>query len=104
MTSIPVKRQTVDMGGTVVNEDTTQFHLMPCDTSKGLCPECAVVHEPEEPHNAQSLYYQYKFYGQHNRWPTWADAIAHCSLEIQGLWREALKERNAWNGPDEELS
>lgn len=57
---------------------------------KGTCPECAVAHEPEMPHNQQSLYWQYHFYNQHGRWPTWADAMAHCTNEIKGLWIEAL--------------
>ena len=47
-------------------------------TPEGTCPECAVKHDPEQPHNRDSLTYQYKFYDQHGRWPTWADAMAHC--------------------------
>lgn len=42
----------------------------------GTCPICAVKHDPTWPHNAQSLYYQYRFYGIRGRWPTWADAAA----------------------------
>lgn len=38
---------------------------------KGTCPECAINHAPELPHNQQSLFYQYSFYGKHGRWPTW---------------------------------
>jgi hypothetical protein len=51
-----------------------------------------VKHEPEQPHNQQSLFYQYKFYNEHGRWPTWQDAMAHCTDEVKQIWREALKE------------
>jgi hypothetical protein len=56
------------------------------------CPECGVKHHPEAPHNRDSLFYQYYFYNKHGRWPTWEDAIAHCSEEIKQATREILKE------------
>ena len=34
---------------------------------KGTCPECAVKHDPDQPHNQQSLFYQYHFYHEHGR-------------------------------------
>jgi len=61
-------------------------------TPKGTCTECATKHAPEQPHNQQSLTYQYKFYDKHGRWPTWADAMKHCPEEIKNYWVEALKE------------
>ena len=39
-------------------------------TPEGTCPECAVRHDPDQPHNRDSLVYQYKFYDQYGRWPT----------------------------------
>ena len=60
-------------------------------TPEGTCPECAVKHDPEQPHNRDSLVYQYKFYDQHGRWPTWKDAMAHCSPEMQEVWTKALE-------------
>ena len=60
---------------------------------EGTCPECAVAHDPKQPHNQQSLYWQYKFYNKHGHWPTWKDAMAHCSEEIKQFWMNALKER-----------
>jgi hypothetical protein len=51
------------------------------------------------PHDAQSLYYQYRFYGVRGRWPTWADAVAHCAPEVQADWRAALEDRGAWSEP-----
>jgi hypothetical protein len=67
------------------------LNLMPC--APDVCQECAVKHDPEQPHNQQSLYYQYKFYAQHGRWPTWADAMAHCDREVREYWISALRER-----------
>jgi hypothetical protein len=58
--------------------------------SPDKCPICAVKHEPHLPHNAQSLYYQYRFYGVRGRWPTWADACAHCTPEMIEFWKEKL--------------
>ena len=62
-------------------------------TPPGTCPICAVKHDPALPHNQQSLAYQYKFYDEHGRWPTWNDAMAHCSDDVKELWRTALRER-----------
>lgn len=67
--------------------------------SADACPVCAVEHEPSAPHNAQSLYYQMRFQGLHGRWPTWADAVAHCDERTRGLWRAALRDRGAWSEP-----
>ena len=52
----------------------------------GLCQECATKHEPGEPHNAKSLFYQMRFFTRENRWPTWLDAMSHCEKEIQDEW------------------
>jgi hypothetical protein len=64
------------------------LHLMPA--KPGTCPECAVDHVPSYPHNKDSLYYQYHFYAEHNRWPTWEDAMAHCTEDMKKLWRDEL--------------
>lgn len=65
----------------------------------GTCPICATKHEPEMPHNCQSLYYQYRFYGVRGRWPTWADALAHCDDQMRQHWERELRARGAWSGP-----
>ena len=62
------------------------------NTPPGTCPECARAHDPELPHDQQSLAYQYKFYDQHGQFPTWEDAMAHCSDETKNFWKDALKE------------
>jgi hypothetical protein len=66
-----------------------------------LCQACAWKHTPDQPHQAQSMYYQYWFYKQSGgRWPTWVDALAHCAPEVQAAWEAALREKNAWPGPN----
>ncbi|MUG24742.1 hypothetical protein GNQ08_20450 [Paenibacillus macerans] len=57
------------------------------------CQKCAVDHDPEQPHNQDSLYWKYWFFGQNGRWPTWADAMEHCSPEIKEFWTQALEDR-----------
>lgn len=57
---------------------------------KGTCEECATAHQPELPHNASSMFYQYKFYNEHGRWPNWEDAMAHCDEDMQKYWRKSL--------------
>lgn len=56
-----------------------------------VCQTCASDHEPEEPHNQRSLYYQYAFLADHGRWPEWADAMAHCSEETRAVWSGELR-------------
>lgn len=62
-------------------------------TPPGTCKECAVDHDPRQPHNRDSLCYQYKFYFANGRWPTWADAMSHCDRAVQEAWREELEAR-----------
>lgn len=75
--------------------ETPKNHLAPFKllnrVPEGTCPECAVKHDPAQPHNQQSLAYQYKFYDQHGRWPTWTDALAHCAHEVQEQWKIELR-------------
>jgi hypothetical protein len=70
----------------------TGFALMPCKQD-GRCQVCATHHEPELPHNQQSLYYQYSFYSKHGRWPTWFDAMDHCSNKVKKVTKDVLREQ-----------
>ena len=65
------------------------FTLLPA--KPGTCQECAVDHDPSYPHNQQSLYYQYHFYAENQRWPTWEDAMAHCSDDMKTVWKDELR-------------
>ena len=67
--------------------------MMPGRVLEGTCEMCATAHDPGMPHNQQSLAYQYKFYDENGRWPTWKDAMAHCEPDVQQTWIDALKER-----------
>lgn len=58
----------------------------------GTCPECAVAHDPELPHDLGSLFYQYKFRQANGRWPTQEDAFAHVSPGVRAAW-ERLQAR-----------
>ena len=68
----------------------------------GTCHMCAVAHSPGAPHNQQGLHWNYWFYRQHGRWPTWADAMAHCSDEVKKATIEVLKEAGAWKNDGDE--
>lgn len=56
----------------------------------GSCEWCHVKHPPEQPHNQQSLPYQMKFHAINGRWPTWSDAMAHCTPEMRQEWTKHL--------------
>lgn len=58
-----------------------------------VCQEGAVQHDPELPHNQESVYYHYHFHFAHGRWPTWRDAMEHCSPEMRDFWTQALAEK-----------
>lgn len=79
---------------------TTQSTMTLLPPTPGTCPVCATKHDPAHPHNAQSLYYQMRFYGLHGRWPTWADALAHVtSAKLHEHWETKLKELGHWSEP-----
>lgn len=102
MRSVPGNMQVVDMAtGKVTDERTANWGLMPPATD--ACQVCGhrPAHDADEPHNAQSLYYQYAFYADHGRWPNWRDAIAHCPEPVRAAWEAELRKRGAW--PTDEL-
>lgn len=78
----------MNMNKPILGKHLGAFSLLPA--APGKCPECAVKHNPEEPHNQASLFYQYSFYNEHGQWPTWGDAMAHCSPEIKASWISEL--------------
>lgn len=78
------------------------MHVTLLPPSKEACPICATKHEPDQAHNAQSLYYHYRFHARYGRWPTWADAVAHCSPEMKAAWTQRIKDRGVWTECDGE--
>lgn len=86
--------RTVDMQtGETTDDRMTPVTILPPPES--ACQVCGrnPAHNPTMPHDANSIYYQYAFYGEHGRWPTWTDAMAHCNNEIKAMWEKALRER-----------
>jgi hypothetical protein len=75
--------------------ESAQWTLLPPAT--GTCKECAVEHSPDLPHNRDSLYYVIKYNMEHGRAPTWADAMEHCSLEVQIKWERELRRMGHWD-------
>lgn len=67
------------------------FKLLPCGPD--VCQMCAVDHPPENPHNRDSLYYQYKFFAENERWPTWTDAVSHCEEKLAEFWLSEIRRR-----------
>ncbi len=97
--------QTVDLStGEVTSEKKNAMTLLPPSADK--CQECAVDHAHDQPHNQQSLYWQYHFFSMHGRWPTWTDAMQHCTPEVKALWRQELiviHKKNGLTIPDDLL-
>ena len=75
----------------VVHLGIKDFKLLPPHPE--ACPECTAKHDQDLPHNQQSLFYQYKFFQEHDRWPTWSDAMAHCTPEMKQAFAEELGKR-----------
>lgn len=71
-----------------IKRGVTEWVIVP--PKADVCQECATKHEPDQPHDKMSLYYQYHFLAKHGRWPTWEDAVAHCDKETKKIWREEL--------------
>ncbi len=75
-------------------ENLGGFTLLRGKLAPGQCAECAVIHDPKMPHNQQSLFWQYSFREKNGRWPTWGDAMAHCTPEMRQQWINELAKHN----------
>ena len=67
----------------------------------GACAVCESLHDAQDPHDRDSLYYQNQFYKQHKRFPTWSDAMAHCSEITKAVFRQRLERRGISIDPEE---
>lgn len=65
--------------------------MLPGIPKEGQCPECGVFHTPDQPHDRDSLRYQYTFYDKHGRWPSWVDAMEHCEADVKAFWTGELE-------------
>lgn len=68
----------------------------------GACRVCAAKHDPEMPHEKNSLYYQMRFQQKHGRFPTWEDAMAHCSENVKAEQRRKLNEAGIITAPTQD--
>lgn len=78
-----------------MTRDNGTFQVLP-PLDPTVCQTCGRHHDPDQPHDAMRLYYQYTFYFEHGRWPRWKDAIAHCDEPTRTAWEQTLKERGVW--------
>ena len=83
----------------IINQPQGSMKLLP--PPEGHCRICAVDHQPEMPHNAQSIFYGMRFKMRYGRDGTWADAIAHCDIDMRLHWEKHLRELGAWSEPPE---
>ena len=74
-----------------MNENMEEIKVVP--PSPGACPICATTHDPKEPHDRDSLYYQNWFRKRYKRFPTWEDAMAHCKEEVKKDFIKRLAQR-----------
>ncbi|WCP71576.1 hypothetical protein [Sphingomonas hankookensis] len=71
-----------------INSESGTMTLLPA--APGKCQECASTHDADQPHNAQSLFYQVRFQMLHGRTPDWRDALSHCTEDVRKIWTDAL--------------
>lgn len=85
---IPLQTMDAATGAAVEGGSAGSMFLLPAKA--GTCEMCATTHDPEQPHNAQSLFYGMRFQLEHGRGPTWVDAMAHCDDHVRKIWTDAL--------------
>ncbi|UAN54729.1 hypothetical protein KGP26_29715 (plasmid) [Serratia sp. JSRIV002] len=100
--SIPIQRTTVNMATGAEKTETVAVPLV-TQVRPGCCTACGLKHAPDEPHNLRSMVYQYTFYVEHGRWPTWSDALAHCSDALRQFWITELTARGEMAGGENGL-
>lgn len=89
--TVPIQKQTINIATGVSKSETVNGTLIPPAPDK--CQECGTKHEKVLPHNKDSLFYQMSFFGREGRWPTWTDAMSHCSPHIRDRWTAVLKSK-----------
>lgn len=94
---IPSVLTSVDLKTGKVTHTAAGWKVLP--PPQDCCQICAAKHSDDQPHNAQSLFYQTIFSSMIGRAATWADAVAHCSPTIRERWTVELKRRGYWSEP-----
>lgn len=57
------------------------------------CIECGVAHLPGAPHELNAWQYTVTYLTKHDRLPTWADSVAHCSDVVRTKHEAARQAR-----------
>ncbi len=97
ITEIPASVTKIDIQSGKETNEPMSWKIIP--PGPGKCAVCAQVHEADEPHNAQTMYYQIIFQNMIGRAPTWADAMAHCPDGVKAKWKAELVRRGVWSEP-----
>ena len=79
-------------------DDDVRSDWMVLPPAPDRCQTCAMRHDPGDPHNPDSFYYQTVFNIEHGRLPTWKDAAAHCTDEVRARWLPLLNGALAGHG------
>jgi len=87
--SVCVKEFEVSSNTTTTKSEGAGMYML--SPPQGHCQVCATKHDPRMPHNKQSMYYSVLFQNTYGRYPTWLDAMAHCSKEMQDAWKAELE-------------
>lgn len=66
------------------------------------CQVCARKHQPDQPHDAQSLYWHTARRLQGLPPPTWADALEHVAPEVREAWVAGLAKHGVVVDPQAE--
>lgn len=77
------------MTRTIREIPVSAWKLLP--PAPGACQTCGHQHEPEQPHNPQSLYWQTKRRIAGEPAPTWAEALEHVDQAQREQWIQILK-------------
>lgn len=94
---IPSVVTVVDMATGERTEKPGAWTVLP--PPENACQICGRRHPPDDPHDAQQIYYKTTFHSQIGRLPTWADAMAHCAPELRARWEARLREVGRWTEP-----
>jgi hypothetical protein len=74
--------------------DNTNEEIRVVPPMPGTCPVCAAKHRKDAPHDKNSVYFQNWFYHRHRRFPTWEDAMEHCSEKTKASFREKIRRKD----------
>lgn len=69
-------------------QNNTGMTLLP--PAPSACQVCAREHAPEQPHDAQSLYWATARAMEGKPNPTWHEAMEHCMPDVRASWSEHL--------------